>query len=114
MRSLPTDLAVHAGVRRLRASLVAPGLNRAVTAYFREPNFAGITFTDLGRNPPGEIIPDDLLAVALLDITWRPQVVRILLDSHRARFSEMLAAIPQTVDLWDASDDALRRIDVLW
>jgi Family of unknown function (DUF6308) len=52
--------------------------------------------------------------VALLDITWRPQVVRILLDSHRARFSEMLAAIPQTVDLWDASDDALRRIDVLW
>ena len=26
----------------------------------------------------------------------------------------MLAAIPQATDLWDASDDALRRIDVLW
>jgi hypothetical protein len=99
MRTLQTDHAVHAAVRRLWAGLVAPGLHRAVTAYFHEPNFAGITFTNLGRNPPREIIPDDLLAVALLDITWRPQVVRILLDSHHAQLSEMLAAIPQAVDL---------------
>ena len=55
-----------------------------------------------------------MLAVALLDITWRPQVVRILLGSHRQRLSGMLAAIPQATDLWDASDDVLQHIDVLW
>jgi len=114
MRSLLTDHAVHAAVHRLRASITAPGLRQAIGAYFSEPNFAGMTFTNLGSNPPGEIIPDDLLAVALLDITWRPRVIRILLDSRRAQICEMLAAIPQDVDLWDAPDDALRHIDVLW
>jgi hypothetical protein len=114
MRSLPTDDAVRAAARRLCANLTARGLDRAVAAYFSEPNFAGMTFSDLGRNPPGEIIADDLLAVALLDITWRPQAVRILLGSHHQELSQMLAAIPQATDLWDASDDALRSIDVLW
>jgi hypothetical protein len=114
MRSLPTDDAVRAAARRIRTSLAARGLDRAVAAYFSEPDFAGMTFSDLGRNPPGEIIADDLLAVALLDITWRPRVVRVLLGSHRQQLAEMLAAIPRVTDLWDASDDALRRIDVLW
>jgi hypothetical protein len=114
MRSLPTDDTVRAAARRLRAELAADGLGRAVAAYFCEPGFAGMTFSDLGRNPPGEIIADDLLAVALLDITWRPQVVRILLGSHRPQLSQMLAAIPQDTDLWDAGDDTLRCIDVLW
>lgn len=114
MSSLPTDDAVRAAARRLRTNLTARGLDRAVATYFREPDFAGMTFSDLGRNPPGEIIADDLLAVALLDITWRPEVVRILLQSHRQQLSEMLAAIPQATDVWDASDDTLRRIDVLW
>ena len=114
MRSLPTDDAVRAAVCRLRADLTARGLDRAVAAYFSEPSFAGMTFSDLGRNPPDEIIADDMLAVALLDITWRPQVVRILLGSRRQQLSEMLAAIPQATDLWDASGDALRHIDVLW
>jgi hypothetical protein len=114
MHSLPTDDAVRAAARRLLTNLTARGLDRAVAIYFSEPDFAGMTFSDLGRNPPGEIIADDLLAVALLDITWRPQVVRILLGSHRQQLSEMLAALPQATDLWDASDDTLRRIDVLW
>jgi Family of unknown function (DUF6308) len=114
MRLLPTDDAVRAAARRLRTDLTAGGLDRAVAAYFSEPNFAGMTFSDLGRNPPDEIIADDLLAVALLDITWRPRVVRILLGSDRQRLSQMLAALPQAVDLWDASEDTLRRIDVLW
>jgi hypothetical protein len=114
MRSLPTDDAVRAAARRLRADLAADGLDRAVAAYFSEPGFAGMTFSDLGRNPPGEIIADDLLAVTLLDITWRPQVVRILFGSSREQLSQMLAAIPHDTDLWDAGDDALRRIDVLW
>ena len=114
MGSLPTDDAVRAAARRLRDGLAAAGLDRAVAAYFSEPEFAGMTFSDLGRNPPDEIITDDLLAVSLLDITWRPQVVRLLLGSLREQLSQMLAAIPRAIDLWDATDDDLRRIDVLW
>jgi len=114
MASLPTDDAVRAAARRLRANLAAAGLDRAIAAYFSEPSFAGMTFSDLGRNPPDEIVADDLLAVSLLDITWRPQAVRILLGSHRPRLSDLLAAIPQATDLWDAGEDIVRRIDVLW
>ncbi len=114
MALLPTDDAVHSAARRLRKDLTANGLDRAVATYFSEPNFAGMTFSDLGRNPPDEITADDLLAVALLDITWRPRVVRILLGSDQRRLPQMLAALPQAVDLWDASEDTLRRIDVLW
>jgi hypothetical protein len=73
-----------------------------------------MTFSDLGQNPPREIVADDLLAVSLLDITWRPQVVRILLVSHKQELSELLTAIPQDVDLWDASDEALTNIDRMW
>ena len=114
MRSLPTDDAVRAAARRIYANLTAGGLGRAVAIYFSEPIFAGMTFSELGRNPSDEITADDLLAVSLLDITWRPEVVRILLGRHRQQFSGMLAAIPQEVDLWDASDDVASHIDVLW
>ena len=115
MRSLTADeAAVQAATQRLRISLVTPGLDLAVAAYYGEPGFAGVTFTDLGHNPPCEIIPDDLLAVALLDIAWHPQAVRTLLGSHRQQFGEMLAALPRETDLWDASDEALRHIDRLW
>jgi len=105
---------VRSAARRLRANLVAPGLRQAVTAYFQNPGFAGMTFSDLGRNPAGEIVADDLLAVCLLDITWRPQVVRVLLVSRRQELSRQLAAIPRDVDLWDAPDDAMVKIDLMW
>jgi hypothetical protein len=114
MGSLRTDEAVHASARRLRSGLTAASLGRAIAVYFSEPEFAGMTFSDLGRNPPDEIITDDLLAVSLLDITWRPQAIRILLGSHQQQLSGMLAAIPQATDLWDASDDTLRPIEALW
>jgi hypothetical protein len=114
MHSLPTDQDVDSAAHRLRVSLRTPGLGRAVAAYFREPSFAGMTFSDLGQNPPGEIVADDLLAVALLDITWRAQVVRILLVNHKRELSGLLAAIPQDVDLWNASDEALTSIDLMW
>jgi hypothetical protein len=114
MGSLPTDEAVHASAHRLRSDLTAAGLDRAIAAYYSEPEFAGMMFSDLGRNPPDEIITDDLLAVSLLDITWRPQAVRILLGSHQRQLSGMLAAIPQETDIWDASSDTLRPIDALW
>lgn len=73
-----------------------------------------MTFSDLGRNPAGEIVADDLLAVSLLDITWRPEVIRTLLVSHKQELSKLLTAIPQDVDLWDASDKALVNIDLMW
>jgi hypothetical protein len=114
MISLPTDQVVRSAARRLRASLATPGVSCAVAAYFHQADFAGMTFSDLGSNPPQEIVADDLLAVSLLDITWRPQVVRILLVSHKQQLSAMLADLPQAVDLWDASDATLRQIDVMW
>lgn len=114
MHSLPTDQDVRLAARRLRANLITSGLDRAVAAYFREPSFAGMTFSDLGHNPPDEIIADDLLAVSLLDITWRPEVVRVVLVSHKHELSGLLAEIPQDVDLWDASDRDLTHIDLMW
>ena len=114
MRCLPSDQAVRAAARRLKASLATPGLELAIAGYFNEPGFAGMTFADLGRNPPDEITPDDLLAVALLDITWRPPVVRVLLGGDGQRFRAMLAALPQDTDLWDADDETITQIDLLW
>ncbi|MGO9081563.1 MAG: DUF6308 family protein [Streptosporangiaceae bacterium] len=114
MRLLPTDDAVRAAARRLLGDLTGPGLDRAVVLYFRDPAFAGMTFSDLGRNPPDEITADDLLAVTLLDITWRPQVVRTLLGSHGAELSRLLAALPADLDLWDAGDAVSADIDLLW
>jgi hypothetical protein len=114
MSSLPTDEAVRASARRLRADLTVAGLDRAIAAYYSEPEFAGMTFSDLGRNPPDEIIADDLLAVSLLDIIWRPQAVRSLLGSSQRELSGLLAAIPRATDLWDASSETIRPIDALW
>jgi hypothetical protein len=114
MRSLPTDDAVRAAARRLQTDLGANGLGKAVAAYFTAPAFAGMTFSNLGHNPLGEITSDDLLAVTLLDITWRPQVVRIVLGSQHRELSAMLRAIPSDLDLWDADDEVSKRIDVLW
>jgi Family of unknown function (DUF6308) len=113
MRCLPSDEAVRAAARRLKNSLATPGLDRAIAGYFNEPGFAGMTFADLGRNPSNEITPDDLLAVALLDITWRPQVVRVLLGGEGRPFCAMLAALPQDTDLWDADDEILKRVALL-
>lgn len=114
MRSLRSDDAVRAAARRLGADLSAEGLGEAVAAYFTAPAFAGMTFSDLGRNPRDEITADDLLAVALLDITWRHEVVRILLGGQQRELSAMLAALPDDLDLWDADDEVSIRIDVLW
>jgi hypothetical protein len=114
MRCLPSDDAVRAAASRLRTDLAADGLGKAVDFYFTASAFAGMTFSDLGRNPRDEITADDLLAVSLLDITWRPQVVRIVLGSQHRELSSMLAAIPGDLDLWNADDGVAKRIDVLW
>jgi hypothetical protein len=114
MQFLRTDEAVRAAARRLQADLAADGLAKAVASYYTAPAFAGMTFSNLGRNPADDITADDLLAVTLLDITWRPHVVRILLGSQHEELSAMLADIPSDLDLWDADDEVSKRIDVLW
>jgi hypothetical protein len=73
-----------------------------------------MTFNDLGVNPPYEVVADDLLAVHLLDITWRPEVVRVLLVNYKQELSAMLSNLPPEVDLWNASDPVLRHIDTIW
>jgi Family of unknown function (DUF6308) len=92
-----------------------PGLRPAVAAYFDPAEgFAGMSFTALGHNPPDLLTPDDLLAVSLLDIAWRPDAVRHLLGSEAGLFSGMLAGIRADVDLWQAADADLAAVDVLW
>jgi Family of unknown function (DUF6308) len=115
MSSLRGGDAVRRAAGRLRETLHSPGLSQAVAAYF-DPGegFAGMTFTTLGDNPPDQITSADLLAVSLLDISWRPDVVRRLLGSDRDRFASLLAGIRTDVDLWQASDADLATVDLLW
>jgi hypothetical protein len=114
MRFLRSDDAVRAAARRLEADLSAPGLGKAVAAYYTDPAFAGMTFSNLGRNPRDEITADDLLAVSLLDITCRPEVVNILIGRQQRELAAMLTALPDDLDLWDADDEVSKRIDVVW
>jgi hypothetical protein len=86
-----------------------------VAAYFDPAEgFAGMTFSTLGDNPPDRLTAADLLAVSLLDISWRPDVVRRLLGSDQDRFAGLLAGIRTDVDLWQASDADLATVDLLW
>ena len=101
--------------RRLRDGLAAPGLPHAVAASFDSAEgFAAMTYTCLGINPPDHVTADDLLAVSLLDIDWRPGAVRQLLETDAQKISGMLAAISTGIDLWDASDADLAAVDPLW
>ena len=115
MSSLRGGDAVRRAAGRLRETLTRPGLRPAVAAYFDPAEgFAGMTFTTLGDNPPDQLTAADLLAVSLLDIDWRPDVVRRLLGSDRDRFSGLLAGIRTDVNLWQASDADLATVDLLW
>ena len=96
--------AIRHAAGRLRDTLTVPGLGPAMAAYFDPAEgFAGMSFCTLGQNPPGAVTADDLLAVSLLDIAWRPEAVRQLLGSQSGPVSAMLATIPGDVDLWAAS-----------
>jgi hypothetical protein len=109
MSSLRGGDAVRRAAARLRETLTRPGLGAAVAAYFDPAEgFAGMTFSTLGDNPP------DLLAVSLLDISWRPDVVRRLLGRDQDRFTGLLTGIRTDVDLWQASDADLATVDLLW
>lgn len=86
-----------------------------LAAYFRpEEDFAGLSFACLGSNPRDTVTACDLLAVSLLDIVWRPEAVRQLLDTSTAMVSRLLCAIHSDIDLWEASDEDLATVDPLW
>ena len=115
MDLLPDIDVVRESASGLRESLAAPGLGRAVAAYFDPTQgFAGMTFTNLGSNPRDEVTAEDLLAVTLLDIAWRPDVVRGLLGTWAEKVSGMLTAIRSDIDLWEATDEDLAAVDPLW
>lgn len=115
MNSLRGGDAIRRAAGRLRETLAAPGLGQAMAAYFDPAEgFAGMSFCTLGHNPPGAVTADDLLAVSLLDIAWRPEAVRQLLGPQGAPVAGLLGAIPAGVDLWAASDAELATVDPLW
>lgn len=115
MTSLPTNDAVPGAAERLRDSLRVRGLPRAVAAYFSpQEDFAGLTFTTLGANPRDSVTADDLLAVSLLDITWRPEAVRHLLGGQAGNISGLLAGVGDDLDLWEAPDAVLAAVGQLW
>ena len=115
MSSLRGGDAVRRAAGRLRETLARPGVRPAVAAYFDPAEgFAGMTFGTLGDNPPDQLTPADLLAVSLLDITWRPDVVRRLLGSDRRQLAALLAGISTDVDLWLATDADLGAVDAAW
>jgi hypothetical protein len=115
MSSLRGGDAVRRAAGRLGETLARPGVRPAVAAYFDPAEgFAGMTFSTLGDNPPDQFTPADLLAVSLLDISWRPDVVRRLLGSDRQELAGLLAGISTEVDLWQATDADLAAVDVLW
>ncbi len=115
MSSLRGGDAIRRAAGRLRETLTAPGLGQAMAAYFDPAEgFAGMSFCTLGHNPPGAVTADDLLAVSLLDIAWRPEAVRQLLGPQAAPVAGLLGAIPAGVNLWAASDADLATVDPLW
>ena len=102
--------------QRLVANLATPRLREAVACYFDPAQpFAGLTFDSLGNNPPNQIIPDDLLAVTLLDVRWTPLAVRLLLNDQAAKVSELLGQIDDKTEMW-ASDGRkqLDAVEPLW
>jgi hypothetical protein len=115
MSSLAVNDAVPGAVRQLRESLRVKGLAGAVAAYFSpQEDFAGLSFTCVGSNPRDAVTASDLLAVSLLDISWRPEAVRRLLGTSSAMVSALLSGIDSDLDLWEASDEDLAAVDPLW
>ena len=92
------------------------GIGAVVGDYFDPAyGFAGHTFDDLGGGqPPDEVTVADLMAVTLLDISWSPRAVRLLLGEHRQRMSDLLRGIGDDIDLWDADDEKVAAADKAW
>lgn len=108
------DGPVPAMLDRIQRVLDAPGLAQLAAAYFDPTGpFAGRCLDQLGDNPPNRITRDDLLAVSLLGITWRPPAVRNILDRDANVLAGLLEPITDT-DLWLADDALLDAASTAW
>jgi len=76
--------------------------------------FAGATFDTLGRNVPNSVTTDDLVAVSMLDVSFRPRAVRALLATRAADFSRLLDKLPVNTPIWLAARDDLEAITRAW
>jgi len=118
MTNLDSDSnrAAQNAKQRLITNLATSGLCDAVARYFDdEQPFAGQTFDSLGNNPPDRIVPDDLLAVTLLDVRWKPLAVRRLLRDQAAKVTELLRAVDDETEIW--TPEGSRQLDAaepLW
>lgn len=96
-------------------SFVADPVGKLVAQFFDTTGrFAATTFDMLPDNPPNRFTATDLLAVTPLDVALPPDSVRRVLDTEAEIFSELLAAVPADVDLWDATDDDLANAETLY
>ncbi len=92
--------AAQTAKQRLITNLATPRLCDAVARYFDdEQPFAGKTFDLLGDNPPDRIVPDDLLAVTLLDVRWKPLAARRLLHGRAAQVTGLLHAVDDETEI---------------
>jgi hypothetical protein len=100
-------------VARIEAVVSDPA-RELVAAYFTQSDFAGATFDALGLHDDDTFTSDDLVAVTLLDVRFKPEAVRRLLVSEAERFSAMLRKVPVDVALWDATPEQLDDASTLY
>lgn len=117
MPAVSTDPA--AVVERISDAVRSPFAVQLTAAYFDAKNgFAGALFDGLdpsgllSDNPPDRFAADDIVAASLLDVRFGPVAIRTLLTDTDVNAA--LAAVPQQVALWEASDDDLTAATRLW
>jgi len=96
-------------------SFVGEPAMRLVEQFFdTDGPFAATTFDTLPDNDRDRFTTTDLLAVTLLDVALPPPSVRSLLKTDADKFSDLLAAVPDDVDLWNVSDEDLAHAEALY
>jgi hypothetical protein len=90
-----------------------PGARRLLASYFDpEGPFAGDLFDHLGANNPSAFAADDLLAVTFLNVVVPPRAARAIIEAGAA--NDLLCAVPESVDLWEATNEDLGAAGALW
>ena len=113
----PTDAAL---VRRSIVEIVRGPFARGFVGAYFDPSrgFAGAMFdglepgSPLTDNPSGAFTADDIAAASLLDVRFGPTAVRELFSSSTIRVA--LAAVPDQVPLWKATEEELNAAATLW
>lgn len=99
--------------RRIDEILAVPQITTLVQMYF-DPSidnpFTGASFDTLGQNSRNKFQVDDLIVLNLLDERLGGPAIRRILSGE---FNELLAKVPNAVDLWDASERQLESTDKL-